>query len=123
MLNRLSKNFLRLEFVCKCGCGFDIVDAELIYVLEKARKHFGDKPLHITFNGGCRCVEWNEKTGGAKQSRHLLGQAADHFIHGVSHEDLQDYYLTHYPNQYGIGCYPNFTHIDVRERAARWMVQ
>ena len=35
-----SKYFSRSEFACRCGCGFDTVDAELLQILEKLRKHF-----------------------------------------------------------------------------------
>ena len=42
----LSENFSRHEFACKCGCGNDTVDAELIRVLQSVRARFG-KPIRF----------------------------------------------------------------------------
>ena len=55
-----SKYFKRSEFACKCGCGFDTVDYELVKVLEYIREHF-DRPLQI--NSGCRCATHNRTLG------------------------------------------------------------
>lgn len=45
-----------------------------VRVLEPLRKHFG-KPIHI--NSGFRCKALNEKVGGAPNSYHTKGRAAD----------------------------------------------
>ena len=70
----LSEHFSREEMACKCGCGLDTVDAELLSLLEKIRAHF-DRP--ITINSGCRCEAHNRAVGGSKNSQHLIGRAAD----------------------------------------------
>jgi len=54
-------------------------------VLEKVRAHFG-KP--ITVNSGFRGVKLNKAIGGAKNSQHITGQAADIEIAGVDNQVL-----------------------------------
>jgi uncharacterized protein YcbK (DUF882 family) len=113
----ISKYFFRHEFACHCGCGGDVVDAELLQVLEDVRNYF-NKPTRIL--SGYRCTSRNEKAGGAKNSQHLLGKAADIEVSGVPHAEVQLYLKRKYPETYGIGSYSTFTHIDVRRDKARW---
>lgn len=54
-------------------------------VLEKIRIHFG-KPL--TVNSGYRGPKLNKAIGGAKNSQHMTGQAADIEISGISNKAL-----------------------------------
>ena len=35
---QLSQYFKRSEFACKCGCGFNVVDTELLDVLIDVKK-------------------------------------------------------------------------------------
>jgi len=116
-MRMLAKHFERSEFSCRCGCGFDTVDAELIRVLVSVRAYFG-RPVHI--HSGCRCVAHNRDVGGANQSQHLLGKASDIFIENVPLEDIDDYVDRKYPNDLGIGLYDRFIHIDVRNGYGRW---
>ena len=58
----LSKNFSRSEYICRCGCGFDAVDVELIKVMQELRDHY-QSPITIT--GGNRCCFYNNITLGA----------------------------------------------------------
>lgn len=113
----LTWNFSRLEFACKCGCGFDTVDVELIKVLERVRGYFG-KPVIIS--GGNRCPYWNQKQGGAPESKHMLAQAADIKIKETDPRRVFRYLANAYPDKYGIGLYHNRVHIDVRTVGARW---
>ena len=71
---KLSKNFDSSEFACKCGCGYDTPNPELIRMLQAARDLYG-KPIRIT--SGCRCIKHNRNVGGASNSAHLAGKAAD----------------------------------------------
>ena len=117
----LSKHFSRSEFSCGCGCGFDVVDAELISVLEDLREALQSTITIKETNGsGCRCRAHNKAVGGGSSSQHLLGKAADINVTGVSPTRVQEYLLDKYPNDYGIGKYNSFTHIDVRGYKARW---
>lgn len=113
----LNKYFKRSEFACRCGCGTSTVDAELLEVITDVREHFG-KPVII--NSGHRCAAHNAKVGGAKNSVHLTGKAADIRIKGVTPVAVYDYLINKYQDKYGMGLYVSFTHIDVRDGKARW---
>lgn len=106
-----SRNFTRSEFSCNCGCSFNTVDAELLYILNAARSFF-KSPIRI--NSGCRCEQHNAKNNGAKNSYHLKGKAADIVVIGVSPGKVYSYFTSKYPNKYGFGNYKSFTHVDVR---------
>ena len=112
-----SKGFERSEFACNCGCGFDTVDVETLWVLEELRRWFG-KPVHI--NSGCRCQEYNIYVNGSKHSKHVLGQAADIYVEGIDPKFVYEYLDKLYPGKYGVGKYTTFTHFDPREELARW---
>ena len=114
----ISKHFNRAEFACGDGCGFSTVDAELIGVLEDVRERF-DGRVRVT--SGCRCPAHNRRVGGAADSEHTRGTAADIIVDGVSAAVVYDYLTNKYPGRYGIGKYTTWTHIDVRPRFARWI--
>ena len=119
----LSKNFSRSEFACKgtnC-CGHSApVHPELISALQDLRDQL-NLPLSIT--SGFRCNRHNESVGGAVQSFHTLGMAADVSCpDGMTAEDLAQTAET-IPafQQGGIGIYPSWVHLDVRTTGkARW---
>lgn len=113
----LNNYFKRKEFACRCGCGTSTVDAELLQVVTDVREHFG-APVVIT--SGHRCSKHNANVGGAKNSMHLTGKAADIKVTGVSPMEVRAYLCNKYTDKYGIGAYPTFTHIDVRGNKARW---
>jgi uncharacterized protein YcbK (DUF882 family) len=110
--------FGRHEFACKCGCGFDVVDVELLAVLEYVRDHFERRPVIIT--SGCRCEMHNKTVGGSPRSQHLLGKAADFKVVGVHPDAVADWLEQEFPGKYGIGRYDGRTHVDVRGWKARW---
>lgn len=114
---KLSTHFSRHEFACKCGCGFAVVDAELLYVLEALRDYFA---APISIESGTRCVKHNAAEGGASSSKHLLGIAADIKIKGVAPNAVAEWLEKTFPDCYGIGRYNTWTHIDVRSVKARW---
>lgn len=111
----LSENFNRSEFACKCGCGSDTIDAELIRILQDVRDKFG--PIKI--NSGVRCVEHNKNEGGTKTSQHLKGRAADIVPLEASIPDVWNYINSNYPDT-GLGLYSSFIHVDSRGHKARW---
>lgn len=69
-----SKYFAYSEFVCGCGCGCCRMDSEFIYKLNQLREKCG---FGFIVNSGYRCPDWNEQCGGAVNSGHCLGLAAD----------------------------------------------
>lgn len=115
----LSEHFSKWEFADH-GTGKTIVVPELIDGLEQFRALLG---LPVRIHSGYRSVETNQLVGGARDSLHLLGKAADVSIDGLSAIEL--YALaTLVPvfNDSGIGLYPaeEFIHVDVRGTVARW---
>lgn len=114
----MNKYFKRKEFACKCNCGFDAVDVELLEVLTMIREHFGQP---VTITSGCRCEKHNANVGGASSSQHKLGKAADFQVKGMTPQDVQRALDAMLPkDKYGLGYGKTFTHIDVREKAARF---
>lgn len=115
---QISKHFNRSEFSCRCSncCGFDTVDVQLINYLEAIRVHF-NKPVII--NSACRCESHNKAIGGALNSQHTKGRAADISVKDVSPKDVQAF-ANDLIKFGGVGSYETFTHIDSRGYAARW---
>lgn len=116
-MTQVSKHFKRHEFACKCGCGFDTVDAETLAALETIRMHF-NAPVIIT--SGCRCPAHNARVGGAANSQHVLARAADIKVRGVAPRAVADFVERSMGNV-SVGRYATFTHVDTRSgRAVRW---
>jgi uncharacterized protein YcbK (DUF882 family) len=116
-MTQLSTHFTRAEFACHCGCGAAQVNPELIALLEQIRLAV-DEPIHVL--SGVRCVFHNAKVGGKAHSQHLLGNAADIFVDGLSPKQLHALIEQQFDTG-GLGLYPTFVHIDVRSGdKARW---
>lgn len=114
---QLTKNFSRSEFSCKCGCGFNTVDYQLLNILQYLRDKY-DQPVTIT--SACRCSAHNKRIGGSKKSQHLIGRAADIIIKDISLKDIYEHLDKKYPNTLGLGIDSSFVHIDTRDAKARW---
>lgn len=111
---QVSKHFKRAEFKCKCGvCKCDTVDAVLIQLLEDVRVHFN---APVIVNSGHRCSTHNRNVGGASDSYHLYGRAADIKVKGVTPKEVIQYLVTKYPDAYGFIEYSSFVHVDSREK-------
>ncbi len=116
-MSQISKHFSTEELACRCGCGQMIVDPMLIGVLEFIRARFM-RP--VTVYSGNRCPAHNAECGGAQDSQHLYGKAADI---SVSEIDLGSIVTAaEQAGAYGIGLYldQGFVHVDVRGYPARW---
>lgn len=73
-----SEHFWFTEFACKCGrktCAGIKVERELLVGLEKLRTLSYPKGLEVV--SGYRCPEHNAAVGGARDSQHQYGCAAD----------------------------------------------
>lgn len=70
----LEPNFSPGEFKCKGGDWPWLIDNTLPWLLQLMRGKLA-KPIRI--NSGYRTPEYNKDVGGAKQSKHMLGLAAD----------------------------------------------
>lgn len=122
---RLSKNFRLSEFACRDGSDTVFVDRDLITVLQAMRDHFG-QPVRVS--SGYRTPAHNRAVGGAEDSQHLYGRAADIQIDGVSVAEAAAFAETLLPDKGGIGRYPpkagranGWLHIDTRADKKRWV--
>jgi uncharacterized protein YcbK (DUF882 family) len=129
----LSPNLSRHEMACRCGCGFDTVDVELVDVIQGAVDHFEDLyscKVILVITGPNRCIMHNIAVGGASDSQHTKARAMDFKLFMIVdgkktqiHPDEVAIYLEEwYPDKYGIGRYSNRTHLDTRtsKGGARW---
>ena len=107
---QLSKNFYRDEFSCKCGCGSDQIDPELIRKLQKLRDVYA-KPMVVT--SGVRCCKHNSGIPGAsKFSAHILGLACDFKCTDSSERwELIDLAMKIFPR---VGLYDGWIHVDIQ---------
>jgi zinc D-Ala-D-Ala carboxypeptidase len=109
----LTANFSRREFACRCGaCDGGQMDAGFIARLQELRTFYG-KPMIIT--SGYRCLAHNQKTGGAKDSWHMKGRAAD-IQCGWGGERYRLLELAMMLKFGGIGIAKTFVHLDDRPR-------
>lgn len=114
---KLSDNFISTEFDCqgKGCCSATLIDNCLVEYLQQIREHFR-KP--ITISSGYRCATHNANVGGASQSYHMRGQAADIVIAGITPAQVASYAES--IGIKGIGLYSSFTHIDTRATKSFW---
>jgi uncharacterized protein YcbK (DUF882 family) len=113
---RLSDHFSTDEFDCHCmsdNCIVTYIDMALIAYLEKKRELW-NKPIHI--RSGFRCVHHNQRCGGAKGSRHLIGQAADIEVKGMTGKQLAH----DCSDAGGVGLAKGWIHVDIRYGKSRW---
>jgi len=144
----VSEHLSRHEFACPCGCGFDAVDIDLVYAIERIAVIFGDKNkdakrVIIHINSANRCAQYDRelklrlavKAGKKfkpekKKSQHINGIAVDfrmqyEFSSGVrkkiSDDLIADELEAIYVAKHGIGRYKGRTHYDVRtDGPVRW---
>lgn len=115
-----TANFDYSEFKSKDGAGFTggkVDEAtvkenvrRMMYKLEAMRKKAGDEPIKV--NSAFRSESHNENVGGATNSQHMYGIAADIVISNNSVDDVIG--LAKTSGYSGIIRYDNFTHVDNR---------
>ena len=113
----LSEHFRVLEFACKDGSDMILISLELVELLQRIRTHFR---APVTITSGYRSPCHNKKVGGASNSQHLYGTAADIQVKGIAPTKVAAYAETLMPDKGGIGIYPTFVHVDVRKEKSRW---
>ena len=112
---QLTENFGLWEFECK-HCQAVKIHPELVRRLQIARDRIG-RPIVIT--SGYRCPEHNRAVGGASNSQHLYGTAADVKCPGLTVQELYNVLEPLFPDG-GVGRYSGHVHVDVRGTKARW---
>ena len=121
----LTANFTLAEFKSHDGAAFPkwVIPnlKELAQQLEVLRTATGAS-IHI--NSGYRSPAHNAAVGGAKNSQHMKGEAADISVSGLSPRQVREKILGLIAKgkmkQGGIGLYSTFVHYDTRGYAARW---
>ena len=122
---QLTENFDLSEFASKDGLStpLEVVSSltKLAMNLQVLRDYLG-KPIAI--NSGYRSPEHNENIGGAKNSQHLLGKAADIVVDGYTPKQIFDV-IESLQNKGemeigGLKAYSTFVHYDIRGHFARW---
>jgi uncharacterized protein YcbK (DUF882 family) len=129
--HRLSDHFVIEEFDChsgeRCGSrehnGLEYLTRKF---LEPLRAKFG--PVHI--NSGFRTVSYNRGVGGASNSFHIYtahdgnDQASDVTCQRGTpkqwHAFLANIRATKRNGRGGLGLYPTFVHVDIRDEKADW---
>jgi uncharacterized protein YcbK (DUF882 family) len=105
---KLSRSFTLGELASKDGADIVIVHPALLIGLQALRDVIG-KPIRI--NSGFRSIEWNKSIGGASNSLHTLGLAADVVVDGVTPIHIAS--IARDLGFGGVKAYPTFTHVDV----------
>ena len=82
------KHFKKSEFTCKCGCGLNNIQLEVVKAADEIREYYG-KPCIV--NCGTRCTKHNKEVGGVTNSRHLIGKAIDLKVSGIDGGTLVNY--------------------------------
>lgn len=115
---KIGKYFTAWEFACP-HCNECLVDDELIIILDSIREEI-KSPVIVT--SGFRCKEHNLEIGGAPQSKHMLGIAADIISPKLTLKELFRITENILGNRGGLGYYParGFIHIDTRKEVVRW---
>ena len=107
----LTTHFRAKELACKCGCNVEKMDSGFMVMLQKLRQTL-DRPLFIT--SGYRCQEHNKAVGGASESYHLKGMAAD--IVCISTKDRYEIVGAAIRLGFsGLGIDKQFVHVDNRK--------
>ena len=125
---KLTNNFSKSEFDCKSGEEMPLEVLEnvklLAIQLQKIREYVG-KPIII--NSAYRSKAHNKAIGGVKTSQHILGKAADITIDTFTPDEVVSIIENMLTNEMlggfyigGLGSYNTFTHIDIRDKKARW---
>ena len=69
--------FTEKEVACNCGCGYAVINEDLLHKLIAARFIAG-VPFDVI--SWCRCEKHNEVEGGKEDSAHLEGLAVDIYV-------------------------------------------
>jgi GH24 family phage-related lysozyme (muramidase) len=95
------------------------IATELCIFIEKARTHFGQKPVIIT--SAHRPPAVNQAVGGASNSEHLFKPgcgAIDWYVDGIPVKTVQDWCVKNWPYSTGLGA-PRFIHTGIRASRTR----
>jgi uncharacterized protein YcbK (DUF882 family) len=121
---KITNNFSLEEFECKCGCKMPEFVKKNIIELAENLQAIRDVVGKLNLTNAYRCKEHNADVGGATNSQHLKGKAAD--VKSKEYDVLElskiieGLIKSEKIEQGGIGIYNTFTHYDIRGVRARW---
>lgn len=107
----MTENFNSSEFACRCECGLSDVSPSLVQRLQVLRDILN---APIIVNSGCRCESYNASVGGAPNSYHIAGMAAD-----IRTRDMAKLVELTRNWSGGMSVYQSFIHVDIGPRR-RW---
>ena len=121
---KLTENFNLSEFECKCGCSMpDFVKKNIIELAENLQV-LRDTVGRLDLTNAYRCKDHNADVGGAVNSQHLKGKAADVKSSVMSPSEIavvvDDLMKSEKFKLGGVGIYNTFTHVDIRGSRVRW---
>ena len=132
----LSRHFSAWEFNCRCKkCESKPIALSTLLALELLHVSLAmefKQWIVIDIESAYRCPAYNATIPGASpRSKHIQSIAADVKCYAISDDsqrakvqippwECADIMNILFPNSLGIGKYDTFTHIDTRERFARW---
>lgn len=114
---QLTKNFVVSEFACKDGTDKVLIAEKLPMVLQFIRARVNRS---VTINSAYRTEKHNKSVGGASNSQHLLGYAADIKVVGYKPQTLANIAREIMPDWGGVGIYDWGIHVDVRDSKSDW---
>jgi len=121
---KLTKNFNLSEFECKCGCVMPEFVKKNVIELADNLQVLRDVVGRLDLTNAYRCKEHNADVGGAVNSQHTKGKAADIKSSTIEPWDMattvDDLMKSEKFKLGGIGIYNTFTHVDTRGSRARW---
>lgn len=86
--------------------------------LEQYRTYLGNRAIIIT--SWYRNPQRNKRVKGAKNSRHLYGDAVDFYCLHLSTFQIYELLDKYHGDKGGLGLYKQHVHIDFRGHRARW---
>tara|TARA_B110000977_G_scaffold156931_1_gene199765 strand:+ start:2916 stop:3305 length:390 start_codon:yes stop_codon:yes gene_type:complete len=121
---KITENFSLEEFECKCGCIMPEFVKKNVTELAENLQVLRDVVGRLDLTNAYRCKEHNADVGGAANSQHLKGKAADIKSSTIEPCDIaiavDDLMKTEKFKLGGVGIYNTFTHVDIRGSRARW---
>lgn len=128
----LSKNFKLSEFTYSKTAEKNGIDnsvkqeyilnnlKELCFQVLQPLRDKINKP--ITINSGYRCLKLNELVGGVPTSQHVLGQACDIKVKGMTSYEIAKVIMELYLPFDQLILYPNFVHVSISPRDRRQLL-
>jgi uncharacterized protein YcbK (DUF882 family) len=122
---KLTANFSMGEFNTRNAPLSDSVKANIITLAKNLQVLRDEIGRSIQITSGYRSPQHNASVGGAKNSRHLLGDAADIKVQGMTPKQVAEVIERLIREgkmlEGGIGIYKTWVHYDTRGTRSRWV--